>query len=65
MNAVTITEITLAAMEGSVARHDRGASATTPAAPFVLAILLREGGDDYSGDLPRSAAWNDSSSTRT
>lgn len=52
MNAVTITEITLAAMEGSVARHDRGMSATTPAAPFVHAILLREGGDDYSGDLP-------------
>ena len=27
-------------------------SATTPAAPFVHAVLLSEGGDDYSGDLP-------------
>jgi predicted ATPase len=39
-------------MPGSVARHDQQVSATTPAAPFVRAILLGEGGDDYSADLP-------------
>jgi predicted ATPase len=27
-------------------------SSTTPAAPFVHALLLRPGGDDYSADLP-------------
>jgi predicted ATPase len=46
-----ITEMTLD-MAVSVARHDPGMSATTPAAPFVHAIRLREGGDDYSAALP-------------
>jgi predicted ATPase len=45
--------MTLLTIGRSVARHDPGVSSTTvPAAPFVHALLLREGGDDYSADLP-------------
>ena len=51
MNAVRMIETT-SAIPGSVAGHDPQVSATTPAAPFVHALLLSEGGDDYSGDLP-------------
>jgi predicted ATPase len=51
MNAVTITEITLD-MAVSLARHDPGVNATTPAAPFVHAIRLLPGDGGYADGLP-------------
>ena len=50
-NAVTITEMTLPSIERRVARQDEGV-VTTPAAPFVHAVLFQAGSGDYSDELP-------------
>jgi predicted ATPase len=46
-----ITEMTLDT-PFRVARHDPHVTASTPSAPFVHAVRLRPGGEDYSATLP-------------